>query len=310
MAVVYNEESGAWEESDDAQSPTLLDYLGAQEHAKTPHHSTVLFHADIVDREFGSHLLSVQKLVAWANGKGLELVTLPTLDGYQFVQAEALLSAIERAIQTNTSEKDAAAVAQSTTVLAQDRAAEIAPRWLCGADAAQQWRREIGQAVKDGELSLLESGSKLPIAAPEQHTATVAPVAEIEAAVGLPDAPVVVPASEPKQPDALPTRDIAELFDGVKYTKTNWPKRLSGTLWLDDARVSRGEVGGVTGLWCPLTLAQLVCARAEQVEKPSMFKAFNSRFKNNPALAPWRDAWRDYYDTFSDTDDGESNSGN
>jgi hypothetical protein len=253
MAVVYNEESGAWEESDDAQSPTLLDYLGAQEHAKTPHHSTVLFHADIVDREFGSYLLSVVRLKAWVQSKGFELVTLPALDGYQFVQAEALLSAIERAIQTNTSEKDAAAVAQSTTVLAQDRAAEIAPRWLCGADAAQQWRRVIGQAVKDGELSLLNYGSRLPIAAPELHAATVAPVAEIEAAVGTSDAPVVeVPASETPEQRRARLLEWFDSYNGGRGAK----QRVFEREKLLNPKADRSDIG-----------KQINKAKTEQAEK-------------------------------------------
>lgn len=126
----------------------------------------VLFHADICDREFGSHLLSVAKLNAWTQSLGLELVTSPPVDSFKFVQAEALLCAIERAVTDGTSEHDAATVIQLTPALAQDRAAEIAPRWLLGADAHQKWRGLILQAVKDGELVLLNYGSKLPIAAP------------------------------------------------------------------------------------------------------------------------------------------------
>jgi hypothetical protein len=124
---------------------------------------SILFHADLVDRDFGTHLLSVNRLTAWAQTKDLELVTMPPIDGFKFVQVEALLCAIERAVSTNTTLAEAAAIVQSTPFLAQDRAAKTAPRWLVGADAHQQWRHLIEQAVNDGELSLLNYGSKLPI---------------------------------------------------------------------------------------------------------------------------------------------------
>lgn len=128
---------------------------------------SVLFHAEIVGRDFGSHLLSVAKLTAWAQNKDLELVTLPPIDGFRFVQVEALLCAIERAVSSSTKDHEAAAIVQSTPKLVQDRAAEIAPRWLVGADAHLQWRNLIKQAVQAGELSLLNYGSKLPIQKPD-----------------------------------------------------------------------------------------------------------------------------------------------
>ena len=59
----------------------------------------------------------------------------------------------------------AAAIVQATPHLAHDRAAEVAPRWLVGADAHLQWRRLLERAVEAGELVLLHFGSKLPVEA-------------------------------------------------------------------------------------------------------------------------------------------------
>ena len=105
-----------------------------------PPPSTVLFHPELVDRDFGSHLLSVAKLIEWADQQGLEVATLPPLDQFQFVQVEALLCAIERAAIGTTTEAMAVAIVQATPRLAHDEAAEISPRWLIAADAHKQWR--------------------------------------------------------------------------------------------------------------------------------------------------------------------------
>ena len=123
----------------------------------------------MVDREFGSHLIAVSKLTDWAAKRGLEVDTQPPIGGFQFVQVEAFLCAIERAARESTrDEQQAAAIIQATPHLAHDRAAEVAPRWLVGADAHMQWRRLLERAVEAGELVLLHFGSKLPIEAPTE----------------------------------------------------------------------------------------------------------------------------------------------
>ena len=164
----YNKIENAWGPSEDeidtvAEHALLFKSIGKIPTQPKPTLSNVLFHSGIVDHDFGSHLLSVAKLTAWAQTKDLELVTLPPIDGFRFVQVEALLCAIERAVSSSTKDHEAAAIVQFTPNLAQDRAAEIAPLWLVGADAHHQWRSLIKQAVQAGELSLLNYGSKLPI---------------------------------------------------------------------------------------------------------------------------------------------------
>jgi hypothetical protein len=139
----------------------------------------------LVDREFGSYLLSVPKLTEWAAKQGLEVVTHPPIGGFQFVQVEAFLCAIERAARESTrDEQQAAAIVQATPHLAQDRAAEVAPRWLVGADAHMQWRRLLERAVEAGELALLHFGSKLPV---EARTEPQAAPVEADSASDAPD---------------------------------------------------------------------------------------------------------------------------
>lgn len=123
----------------------------------------ILFHPELTDREFGSHLLSVTRLTAWAAQHELDIVTQPPIGKYQFVQVEALLCAIERAACESTPEAIAVSIIGSSPHLEQDRAASLAPCWLVGADAHQQWRRVLNDAVAAGELALLQFGSKLPV---------------------------------------------------------------------------------------------------------------------------------------------------
>jgi len=111
----------------------------------------------------------VSKLTEWAKKQGLEVTTQPPIEGFQFVQVEAFLCSIERAAMGHTPAPMAAAIVQATPHLANNRAADIAPRWLVGADAHQQWRRLLERAVEAGELALLHFGSKLPIQARPGH---------------------------------------------------------------------------------------------------------------------------------------------
>ena len=167
----FNEAQGAWEPEEHeidgaAEQASLLRAFGKAPAQPAPQPNPILFHPDLVDREFGSYLLSVPKLTEWAAKQGLEVVTHPPIGGFQFVQVEAFLCAIERAARESTrDEQQAAAIIQATPHLAHDRAAEVAPRWLVGADAHLQWRRLLEKAVEAGELALLHFGSKLPIEA-------------------------------------------------------------------------------------------------------------------------------------------------
>ena len=170
----FNEAQGAWEPEEHeidgaAEQASLLRAFGKAPAQPAPQPNPILFHPDLVDREFGSHLIAVSKLTDWAAKRGLEVDTQPPIGGFQFVQVEAFLCAIERAARESTrDEQQAAAIIQATPHLAHDRAAEVAPRWLVGADAHMQWRRLLERAVEAGELVLLHFGSKLPIEAPTE----------------------------------------------------------------------------------------------------------------------------------------------
>ena len=167
----FNEAQGAWEPEEHeidgaAEQASLLRAFGKAPAQPAPQPNPILFHPDLVDREFGSYLLSVPKLTEWAAKQGLEVVTHPPIGGFQFVQVEAFLCAIERAARESTrDEQQAAAIVQATPHLAHDGAADVAPRWLVGADAHMQWRSLLERAVEAGELVLLHFGSKLRMSA-------------------------------------------------------------------------------------------------------------------------------------------------
>ena len=105
------------------------------------------------------------------------------------------------------------------------------------------------------------------------------------------------------QADSITSRQVATFFDGLPYTAENWPKRLSDTKWLQSAKIALGEVGGITGLWCPLILARLIHGHEKGREQQKTLEALNSRFKRNTALQPWRDDWNEHYALFTDAID-------
>ena len=167
----FNEAQGAWEPDENeidsaAEHASLLRAFGKAPAQPAPQPNPILFHPDLVGREFGSHLIAVSKLTDWAAKRGLEVDTQPPIGGFQFVQVEAFLCAIERAARESTrDEQQAAAIVQATPHLAHDGAADVAPRWLVGAYAHMQWRSLLERAVEAGELVVLHFGSKLRMSA-------------------------------------------------------------------------------------------------------------------------------------------------
>ena len=114
---------------------------------------TVLFHEYLIGREFGSQVLSVERLQKWLRDQHLEPLTISALDGYKFVQVEHLLSNIEAA----TTQRTADALASF------EGDAENAPGWQFGAKANLAWRERIRGAVKARELQLLDYATLLPV---------------------------------------------------------------------------------------------------------------------------------------------------
>lgn len=132
----------------------------------------VLFHAELVDREYGSALLHVPSLLAWSKSNGYHLDADPSLDLFEFVQVEALLCAIERALGV-VPPKQADAIASRESNLHEHIEAGIPPQWLLAAEAHLKWRKAIAAAIKERTLSLLDFASKLPIEAVDSRAAPV-----------------------------------------------------------------------------------------------------------------------------------------
>jgi hypothetical protein len=136
--------------------------------------ASVLFHAELSGREFSSHLLKVADLLNWAKSKGKIIKTNPSLDRYEFVQAEAFLCAIEREVSNTVTAEQALEIVSNDNELNTHRAAgdPQMSRWLLSADAHKQWRELLETAVTTGELTLLRFNSKLPVSRPTE-TGTV-----------------------------------------------------------------------------------------------------------------------------------------
>jgi hypothetical protein len=143
---------------------------------------TTLFDSRLSDRDYASYLLHVGDLVKWVESKRLHLQAAPD-DMYEFVQVEALLSAIERHANNVTPEQ-ALNIVLNDPVLKNDPVIQKYPddidpitcRWLLGAEAHRKWRELLYSAISAGELTLLDFGSKLPVnIAPTESTATPAP---------------------------------------------------------------------------------------------------------------------------------------
>ena len=274
----FNEAQGAWEPEEHeidgaAEQASLLRAFGKAPAQPAPQPNPILFHPDLVDREFGSHLLAVPKLAEWAAKQGLEVVTHPPIGGFQFVQVEAFLCAIENAARENTPEPMAAAIVQATPHLAHDRAAEVTPRWLVGADAHMQWRRLLERAVEAGELVLLHFGSKLPV----------------EARTEPQTAPVVAESAN-NGPLPLTTGDIAFCFDGIRWNEQQWRKPLGDKpKWLQSCVAIPGQRGVSETRWNPVLMAAALVRDGH-----AQARSIRARFQTKPQLKDWLEAWKTY----------------
>jgi hypothetical protein len=115
-------------------------------------------------------------------------------------------------------------------------------------------------------------------------------------------APEVAGSASSVPSNGLATAQIAVIFDGLPYTAENWTRRASDIKWLEPARERLGAAGGATSLWCPATLARLIHGRGRGAAKQKTLEALNKRFRSNPVLEPWRDAWNQHYEMFNDAD--------
>ena len=96
-------------------------------------------------------------------------------------------------------------------------------------------------------------------------------------------------------PNGLPTKAIADLFEGVYFT--NWSKSLSDAKWLGPARVQAGVRGGASAMWCPVEIAKLLHGKKYATTKQL------TRVFANPALNQWRDEWDRFASVFDNSND-------
>ena len=161
---------------------------------------TTLFDSRLSWRDYASHLLHVGDLLEWAKSKRLHLKTTPPINGFEFVQVEALLCAIERHAGELTPDQ-ALEIVLNNPVLKNDPIFQKYPddidpttcRWLIGAEAHRKWRELLTGAIAAHELALLDFGSKLPIDTAPAQVPTLAPVAVV--ALGEPDKVTAKPAT-------------------------------------------------------------------------------------------------------------------
>jgi len=202
----------------------------------------MLYHAELSDREFGSTLLRVDALQAWAKSNGLYLATTPSLDGFEFVQVEALLAAIERHL-ANLTPDQALQIVLNTPALLADPAISRYPndidpvtcRWLIGANAHNQWRKTVSVAISAGDLTLLDFASRLPIDE------------------------AVQPASDAKDLELLATREeLVKAFGKFTGMDLSWFNNLADSPKLKAACkiAGSGGKGGTQPLFCPVEVTR------------------------------------------------------
>lgn len=168
----WNSDFQAWEPdgiNSAAESELLLKHTAgtANTRDKPGITASTLFHSELAEREFSSHVFRVPDVLQWAGAQGLTVDTEPDIRAFEFVQAEALLAAIERKVGNAVTPEQALELVASNPELSRHQLASkpISARWLLGAEAHRQWRHLLGQAIENGELRLLDFASKLPIAA-------------------------------------------------------------------------------------------------------------------------------------------------
>lgn len=185
--------------------------------------SSTLFWVELADREFSSHLFRVADLLEWASEKRLTIDTLPPLGGFDFVQAEGLLSAIQEKVQASVTPTQALELVSMSPELARHRVANEPQSccWLLGAEAHRKWRLLLKQAIEGGELRLLEFSSKLPIEQPSD-----VPRTSVQSLAGL------------ATPD-----DLIAAFGPATGMNGNWFRNLKDRPGLKVAREVQGARG-------------------------------------------------------------------
>jgi hypothetical protein len=196
----------------------------------------------------------------------------------------------------------------------EDRACVFRAHLEAGDETADLLREIAAENPDAGILACALMPGELPddeeklIPLPLEKPAPAAPPEAVlmptqpEPAPPLPPSQVVptVAESAPDFDNCLPTPQVATVFDGLPFTAENWTKRLSDAKWLQTAKRSAGEQGGVSAMWCPLALAMAIHSHKKGVkEKATALKKLNSLFMRSDLLAPHRDAWGKYFQLMS-----------
>lgn len=179
--------------------------------------------------------------------------------------------------------------------------------------------KQMMQAASDGTLPVRHPHTDLPYA-PETRRdfyelVTPADVNawlekqgapyRLNVAAPAPKAGAAVPAGAPETPEqGLTTSEIAYAFyDVCEWPAERWIKNLSAAKWAKPALIGLGEQGGAPSVWRPITLAQLIHGRAKAGKaKSDTLTLLHTRFNRQAALVPWRDAFNEFFATFSDAD--------
>ncbi len=133
--------------------------------------------AQLAEREFGGALLRVSDLRSWAQSKRIAIPCSRRIDDHEFVHVETLLNDITGTTSEGVSLAAAVSIVENDPALSsleyfrrkgpyheEEGLDPIMCRLAIATTAQGRWRRLLEDAVRAGELQLLDFASKLPIA--------------------------------------------------------------------------------------------------------------------------------------------------
>jgi hypothetical protein len=130
-----------------------------------------LHHAELCCHEFGRLALLVPDLRRWVGEDYAALpLTIPRIEGFDCIQIEALLAAIQRgAVQVIEGMRPWAAIELAMPLTADHRlleelkeGCEATAKWLISASTAADWRLKIRDAISRGRLCPVDMMTGLP----------------------------------------------------------------------------------------------------------------------------------------------------
>jgi hypothetical protein len=113
------------------------------------------------DPDFGKALFHCDDLADWLRQRRLHLTASSALEGYEFVQAAALMATVSTA--ATLPEDEAREIVDADPQACADLAATADPVAYLQGIAEREWRGVIKAAVASGELALLDRVTGLPV---------------------------------------------------------------------------------------------------------------------------------------------------